>query len=319
MRKGENGMRSLIIGATSFSGKHMCEFLRNKGQEFVGTVLDIQEASDKDLAYHLVEMDLRNLPAIVRVLKEVQPQYIFNFAAQSSVELAWKNPGMTVEVNVNGALNLFQAIRQAQIDPTVILIGAGEEYGRVDFNQLPTSEVQRLAPGNIYAATKACQTMMAQIYHKAYGLKLIVARTFNIIGPGQSDHFAVSNFCHQAALIEKGTVEPVLHVGNMNIERDFTDIRDVARAYWMLAEKGVSGEVYNVGRGEAMAIRTVVEQIQKQLGARFSLQVDRDRLRPIDTPKIQSSIQKIHEDVGWEPEISMEKTVRDMLNYWRAK
>lgn len=312
-------MRSLIIGATSFSGRYMCEFLQSKGEEFVGTALSLREELADKTAGRLTEMDLLDLPTLVQVLKEVQPAYIFNFAAQSSVELAWKNPGMTVEVNVNGALNLFQAIRQAQIDPTVILIGAGEEYGRVDFQQLPTSEAQRLAPGNIYAATKACQTMMAQIYHKAYGLKLIVARTFNIIGPGQSDHFAVSNFCHQAALIEKGAVEPVLHVGNMNIERDFTDIRDVVRAYWMLAEKGVPGEVYNVGRGEAMAIRTVVEQIQKQLGARFSLQVDRDRMRPVDTPKIQSSIQKIRDDVGWEPEISMEKTVQDMLNYWRAK
>lgn len=312
-------MRSLIIGATSFSGKHMCEFLRDKGQEFVGTVLAIQEASDKDLAYHLVEMDLRDLSAIVRVLKEVQPQYIFNFAAQSSVELAWKNPGMTVEVNVNGALNLFQAIRQAQIDPTVILIGAGEEYGRVDFNQLPTSEVQRLAPGNIYAATKACQTMMAQIYHKAYGLKLIVARTFNIIGPGQSDHFAVSNFCRQAVLIEKGAREPVLRVGNLNIQRDFTDIRDVVRAYWMLAERGLPGEVYNVGRGQAPALREIVEQIKKQTTVPFSLAVDKGRLRPLDTPAIQSSIGKIREHVGWMPEIPLENTVQDMMNYWRAK
>lgn len=312
-------MRSLIIGATSFSGKHMCEFLRNKGQEFVGTVLDLQETSGKELPYDLVQMDLRDLPAIVQVLKEVQPQYIFNFAAQSSVELAWKNPGMTVEVNVNGALNLFQAIRQAQMDPTVILIGAGEEYGRVDFNQLPTSEAQRLAPGNIYAATKACQTMMAQIYYKAYGLKLIVARTFNILGPGQSERFAVSNFCRQAALIERGAAEPVLRVGNLNIERDFTDIRDVVRAYWMLAEKGMPGEVYNVGRGEAPTLREIVEQIQKQSTVPFSLEVSRERMRPLDTPAIQSSIEKIRDHAGWMPEIPLENTVQDMLNYWRTK
>lgn len=312
-------MRSLIIGATSFSGKHMCEFLRNKGQEFVGTVLDLQETSGKELPYDLVQMDLRDLPAIVQVLKEVQPQYIFNFAAQSSVELAWKNPGMTVEVNVNGALNLFQAIRQAQMDPTVILIGAGEEYGRVDFNQLPTSEAQRLAPGNIYAATKACQTMMAQIYYKAYGLKLIVARTFNIIGPGQSDHFAVSNFCHQAARIERGEAEPVLRVGNLNIRRDFTDIRDAVRAYWMLAEKGMPGEVYNVGSGEAPSLREIVGQIQKQSSVSFSVVVDKERMRPLDTPAIQSSIQKIRDHVGWMPKIPLENTVHDILNYWREK
>lgn len=319
MRRGEDGMRSLIIGATSFSGKYMCEFLQDKGQEFVGTVLKFTEKTSKDIPYDLVEMDLRDLAAIVRVLKEVQPQYIFNFAAQSSVDLAWKNPGMTVEVNVNGALNLFQAIRQAQIDPTVILIGAGEEYGRVDFQQLPTSEAQRLAPGNIYAATKACQTMMAQIYHKAYGLKLIVARTFNIIGPGQSDHFAVSNFCHQAALIEKGELEPVLHVGNMNIERDFTDVRDVVRAYWMLAQNGTPGEVYNVGRSEAPALREIVEQIRRQLNVPFSLVVDKERMRPLDTPAIQGSIEKIRDHVGWKPEILLKNTVQDMLNYWRAK
>lgn len=310
-------MRSLIIGATSFSGKHMCEFLRARGEEFVGTALSVPQKSFDP--YDLVEMDLRDLSAIVRVLKEVRPQYIFNFAAQSSVELAWKNPAMTVEVNVNGALNLFQAIRQAQIDPTVILIGAGEEYGRVDFNQLPTPEAQRLAPGNIYAATKACQTMMAQIYYKAYGLRLIVARTFNIIGPGQSDHFAVSNFCHQAVLIERGTAKPVLQVGNLNIERDFTDIRDVVRAYWMLAEKGMPGEVYNVGRGQAPSLREIVEQIQKQVTVPFSLAVDKGRMRPLDTPAIQSSIEKIRDHVGWTPDIPLEDTVRDMLNYWREK
>ena len=309
-------MRSLVIGADSLSGRYMCNYLFQQQEEFVGTKL-VSEQCELFPGHPLENMDLLNIGSIITVLERYKPDYIFNFAAQSSVDFAWKNPGMTVEVNVNGVLNLFEAIRTAKINPTVILIGAGEEYGRVDFQRLPALETETLSPGNIYAATKACQSMMAQIYHKAYGLKLIVARTFNIIGPGQSETYAVSNFCYQAVLIEKWRTEPIIRIGNPNIQRDFTDIRDVVRAYWMLAEKGIPGEVYNVGRGKAVSIQKVLGYVQRQLNVCSYIYVDRQRMRPIDTPKIEGNICKIQSDVGWRAEIPLEQTIRDIMAYWR--
>ena len=309
-------MRALVIGANSLSGRYMCEYLQEKGIEYVGTKLASEtiESSEKE---HIKNMNLLDLASIKDVLDDYAPDYIFNFAAQSSVGLAWLNPGMTVEVNVNGALNLFEAVRTMKKQPVVVLIGAGEEYGRVDFSRMPTNETEKPKPSNIYAATKACQTMLAKIYHKAYGMNLVVARTFNVIGPGQSERFAVSNFCRQAVLIERSEVPPVLHVGNPNIQRDFTDIRDLVRAYWLLGQRGRSGEIYNVGQGHAVDIRTVLRYLQKLLPVEVEISIDRDRMRPIDIPKIEGDIGKLRSDTGWRPNISLEQSIDDMLQYWR--
>lgn len=312
-------MKSLVIGIHSLSGTYMTRLLKELNCPVVGTVLPKETCVLTPSEVESEVLDLLDLDSIVHVLTKHQPDFIFNFGAQSSVDYAWKNPGETVEVNVNGALNLFEAIRIAQINPVVILVGAGEEYGRVDFHHLPAEETVTLAPGNIYAATKACQSMMAQIYHKAYGLRLIVARTFNIIGPGQSEHFAVSNFCKQAVEMERGNRTAVFQIGNPNIQRDFTDIRDVVRAYWMLAQNGKYGEVYNVGSGTAVSIRRVLKCIQQQLPFDTEICLERVRMRPVDTPLIVGDIQKLKDDVGWHARISLEQSIRDILAYWRGK
>lgn len=312
-------MRSLIIGIHSLSGIYLSDFLTRHGYAYAGTQPPGAAYETVDPAVPVAPLDLLDLESVVPVLQQYKPDYIFNFAAQGSVDYAWKHPGDTVELNVNGALNLFEAIRIAGIDPVVILIGAGEEYGRVDFRHLPAKETVTLMPGNIYAATKACQSMMAQIYHKAYGLQLIVARTFNIIGPGQSEQFAVSNFCKQAVCMEKGLAEPVFQIGNPNIQRDFTDIRDVVRAYWMLAQKGTAGEVYNVGSGRVVSIHQVLDCIRSQLSFATRLHVDKGRIRPVDTPMILGDIEKLRRDVDWKAEFSLEDSIGDMLAFWREK
>lgn len=312
-------MQSLIIGIQSLSGIYLSDFLVQHGHTHAGTQLPNAASETANLSIPVEPLDLLDLASVVLVLKKYKPDYIFNFAAQSSVDYAWKNPGDTVELNVNGTLNLFEAIRIAKIDPVVILIGAGEEYGRVDFRYLPAKETVTLMPGNIYAATKACQSMMAQIYYKAYGLRLIVARTFNIIGPGQSEQFAVSNFCKQAVYMEKGLTESIFKIGNPNIQRDFTDIRDVVRAYWMLAQKGTPGEVYNVGSGRVVSIHQVLDCIRRQLPFATQLYVDKTRIRPVDTPMIVGDIEKLKRDVDWKAAFSLEDSIEDMLTFWREK
>ena len=310
-------MKSLIIGIRSLSGIYMAQYLRSRGYAVVGTRLPGE--GDRQDEANVEVLNLLDFDSIVTVIEKHRPEYIFNFGIQSSVDYAWKHPGETVEINVNGTLNLFEAIRKTNMNPVVILVGAGEEYGRVDFRNLPAHEDIALAPGNIYAATMACQSMMAQIYHKAYGLQLVVARTFNIIGPGQSEHFAISNFCKQAVHMELGLAEPVFKIGNPNIRRDFTDIRDVVRAYWMLAQKGTAGEIYNVGSGNAVSIHQVLDCIRKQLPFSTKLVVERERIRPVDTPMIVGNIEKLQRDVNWSAEISLEQTVCDMLYHWRKK
>lgn len=309
-------MRSLVIGANSLSGMHMCSYLQEIGQEVVGTTLT-GESVAADGNIQLEVMNLLNLDSIKGVLNKYLPDYIFNFAEQSSVGYAWENPGMTVEVNINGALNLFEAVRMMEKQPVVVLIGAGEEYGRVDFGRMPILETENPKPINVYAVTKSCQTMLAKIYHKAYGMNLLVARTFNIIGPGQSERFAVSDFCRQAVMIEQGLVPPVLHVGNPNIQRDFTDIRDLVRAYWLLAEYGTAGEVYNVGQGQAVDIRTILQKLQNLLPVQVQISVDKERMRPVDIPKIEGDISKLRKDTGWHANIALEQSIRDMMQYWR--
>lgn len=311
-------MRALVIGASSFSGQYMCRELLDAGYKVVGTWLhDPLVKKDSEICWE--RMDLLKPDMIDVVLSRYRPECIYNFATQSSVGRAWEDPGTTVEINVNGILNLFEGIRRSGDTPTVVLIGAGEEYGRVSFKQVPIPETAIPHPANVYAASMACQTMMARIYHKAYGLKLIVARTFNVLGPGQTDKFAVPNFCRQIANIELGLSTREIHVGNINICRDFTDIRDLVRAYRLLAEKGVPGEVYNVGRGKAIKIRDILEYMNRRMDGSLKIIVDRERIRPVDIPTLVGDVAKLQNDTGWKPTISLEQTIEDMIRHWRTQ
>lgn len=308
--------KSLVIGGDSLTGNCLISYLREHENQVVAAKLPEDNISGVD-DLCVENINLMEPASIIEILKKHSPDYIFNFSAQNSVSYAWTNPGITVDLNVNGALNLFDAVRQLDYNPMVLLVGSGEEYGKVDFSQIPMKETLSLKPGNIYAATKACQTMMAQIYHKAYHMNVIVARTFNDIGPGQSCRFSVSDFCRQAVCIENGLQEPILKAGNPNTQRDFTDIRDLVRAFFLLALKGRPGEVYNVGRGHAYSIREVLEIIQRKINKSTGIYIDPNRIRPIDIPKIEADVTKLKNDTGWEASIPLEKTIDDMMEYWR--
>jgi GDP-4-dehydro-6-deoxy-D-mannose reductase len=204
-------------------------------------------------------------------------------------------------------------------DIRVIMIGTGEEYGFIREDACPLSESEPLNPGNIYAATKACQEMISRIYVRAYKMDIVMVRAFNHSGPEQSNIFVISDFCRQIAEIEKGLREPVMNVGNLAAMRDFTDVRDVVKAYKLLGEKGVSGSVYNVGRGKAVSIQFILDTALSFAKRPVEVRQDPARMRASDIPIIEPDVSHINADTGWKAQITMEQTVEDTLNYWRKK
>ena len=246
------------------------------------------------------------------------PDLVFHLAAQSSVSMSWKNPQQTVDVNVKGSVNVLDGLRSMKKKARILLIGSGEEYGQVIPSETPVCETSPLRPGNIYAATKACQNMIGRIYAQAYGMNLVMVRAFNHIGPDQSPVFAAADFCRQAALIESGMQEAVIRVGNLEAKRDFTDVRDVVHAYVLLAEKGQAGETYNVGSGHAVSIGDVLKLVLKQSAVEIQVEVDEEKLRPVDVPIMEADVRKVWRDVGWKAQIQLEQTIGDMMEYWRS-
>ena len=228
--------KGLIIGAAGFVGSYLIKEMYANDMEVYATKLSHEKFENPNAKIY--DLDIMDKDAVTALLFEIRPDYIFHLAAQSSVGLAWKNPGLTVDVNIKGSINVMDSVRELFYKPRVLLIGSGEEYGHIRPGETPISEENALRPGNIYAATKVCQNMIANIYAKAYDLDLMLVRAFNHIGPGQAPMFVVSDFCKQVAEIEKGLREPVMLVGNLAARRDFTDVRDVVRAYVRLIQQG---------------------------------------------------------------------------------
>ncbi len=309
-------MKALIIGGAGFVGGYLSERLISSGNEVHVTCLPNEKTSENGSIPHI--LNILEKDSVADLIRTVKPDCIFHLAAQSSVALSWKNPQLTVDVNIKGTLNVLDALRESGLEKTrILLIGSGEEYGYIRKNACPINEEEPLNPGNIYAATKACQSMIGSVYARAYGMDIVMVRAFNHIGPAQLPQFVVADFCKQASDIEKGLHKPEIMVGNLSAKRDFTDVRDVVRAYEMLSQKGKSGQIYNIGSGKAIAVEDILRLILEKANAEIKVTVDEKRLRPVDVPVIEADISRIHADTGWEPEIPLEKTIEDTLNYWR--
>lgn len=308
--------KGLVIGAAGFVGNYLIEEMVKNGMEAYATKLPHEKLENQNAKVY--DLDIMDKDAIVSLLFEVRPDYIFHLAAQSSVGLAWKNPGLTIDVNIKGGVNVMDAIRELFYKPRVLLIGSGEEYGHIQPGETPICEENHLRPGNIYAATKVCQNMIGSIYSKAYDMELMMVRAFNHIGPGQAPMFVVSDFCKQVAEIEKGLKEPVMRVGNLAAKRDFTDVRDVVRAYVLLVQAGTAGETYNVGSGNAQAIQEILDLIVSMSKVDIRVEVDPNKLRPVDVPIIEADITKLNKLTGWKPQIMLKETIKETLDYWRA-
>ena len=310
--------KALIIGAAGFVGSYLArELMEHHGMEVHATKLSHEQLEIPGAYVH--ELNILNKEEIVTLLFEVRPDYIFHLAAQSSVSVAWKNPGITIDINVKGSVNVMDAIRELYYKPNVLLIGSGEEYGHIKEGETPIKEDNHLRPGNIYAATKVCQNMIASIYAQAYDMNLMMVRAFNHIGPSQAPIFVVSDFCKQVAEIEAGKKEPVMYVGNLAAKRDFTDVRDVVRAYALLVQNGTPGETYNVGSGHAYAIEEILNQIIQLSTADIKVEIDPNKIRPVDVPIIEADITKLNAATGWKPQIPLQQTIQETLDYWRDR
>lgn len=311
-------MKALIVGAAGFVGSYLIQHLTTTYDwEIHATKLPNENLSVSDI--HVHDLNILNIDEIRELFTKLKPDYIFHLAAQSSVALSWNNPQITVDINIKGTLNILDTIRALDdYSPRILLIGSGEEYGYILPDETPVNEQVTPRPGNIYAATKACQNMLGNIYYRAYGMQLIMVRAFNHIGPNQTSVFVASDFCKQVAEIEAGKKKPILHVGNLSAKRDFTDVRDVVRAYGLLIQHGKAGETYNIGSGHAISIQELLNIILSLSTAKILVSTDPARLRPSDIPVIEADITKLQDSIDWHPEISLKQTLLETLNYWRG-
>ena len=311
-------IKALIIGGAGFVGDYLINHLVDEIKWEVSVTKMSMESLNNDKA-KIYNLDILDKVQIEEVLEKVRPDYIFHLAAQSSVALSWKNPGLTIDVNIKGSVNVMDAIRVLDYKPRMLFIGSGEEYGHIKPEESPIIEENIVRPGNIYAATKVCQNMIGKIYSDAYDMDIMMVRAFNHIGPNQAPMFVVADFCKQVVEIERGEKEPIIYTGNLNAKRDFTDVRDVVRAYGLLIQKGKKGETYNIGSGNAIAIQEILDRILKLSKVEIKNEVDAAKIRPVDVPIIEANIAKVNESTGWMPMISLDTTLLETLEYWRKK
>ena len=308
-------MKALIIGAAGFVGEYLIHALQNVGYEVFATKLKHETLNIGEVS--VLDLDITDFLQTKEVLTTVMPDVVFHLAAQSSVKLSWERPQLTANINIVGAINVLEAVRVASKNIRLLLIGSSEEYGAIDYTQAVREDFIPV-PKNIYALTKHAQEQLAEIYNKAYGLDVVMTRSFNHIGPKQAHQFVVADFCHQVALIEKGLQDPIIRVGNLAAYRDFTDVRDVVTAYITLVEKGECGEIYNVGSGVPIQIKTILDIILSISNKQIDVVVDPSKFRPIDIPYIYADVTKLKK-LGWEPKYSIRNSIEEILSYERDR
>jgi len=317
-------MRVLITGITGFAGSHLADHIlsEHKDAEVFGFVRwrsrrdNIRHILER---IHLYEADLKDIVSLKKALSQIKPDRIFHLAAQSFVPTSWKCPSETFSINAIGQINLFEAVLDLGMKPRIQIAGSSEEYGLIHPNEVPMKEDNQLRPLSPYAVSKVAQDLLAYQYFKSYGLDTVRTRGFNHTGPRRGDVFICSNFAKQIALIEKKKQEPVIFVGNLDAQRDFTDVRDMVRAYWLSLEKGKKGEVYNIGTGKAYRIKEILDILLSLAGDDVEVRVDPDRLRPSDVPILLSDSTKFRKITGWEPKIPFTQSLKDLLDFWRER
>ena len=312
-------MRALVTGAGGFVGGHVCaHLLAHTDWELTGTVYPRPvETQPEDLRLRLRHADLRDPEGVQALVTDVQPDYIFHLAAQSFVPASFADPWDTLQNNIRGQLNLLEAVRHSGRDVRVLVVGSNEEYGAPKPDELPLTEENPLRPNNPYAVSKVAQDFMGLQYHLAYGLPVVRVRPFNHTGPGQASRFVVPAFASQIARIEAGLQEPVMKVGNLEVSRDFTDVRDIVRAYHLALTQGQPGEVYNLASGQPQSVRGLLETLLSYSQVDIRIERDPDRYRPVDVPEVYGSAEKFRQRTGWVPQISFDQTLQDVLEYWR--
>lgn len=312
----------LITGIAGFVGSHLAELLLSKGYEVYGlsrprSKMDHVESIINKL--NLVDADLLDSHSLYGTVSRIKPDYIFHLAAQSFVPTSWVSPSVTLEVNIVGTANLFESVRQAGIDPVIQIACSSEEYGLVHENEVPIKETNPLRPLSPYAVSKLAMDYLGYQYFQSYKVRVIRTRGFNHTGPRRGETFAESNFAKQIAMIEKGKQDPVIHVGNLDAQRDYTDVRDMVRAYLQSVEKCDPGDVYNICTGKAIKIGDMLNLLLSYSKIKVDILPDPNRMRPSDVPVLIGDNTKFVKKTGWKAAVPFEKTMEDLLNYWRSK
>jgi GDP-4-dehydro-6-deoxy-D-mannose reductase len=310
-------VRILITGASGFVGRHLIAECLSLGDALFGTDRPGENTPrDPELIWHT--LDLLDEDSIRSILRSCQPEGIIHLAGQANVALAHVDPVGTFRVNAEGTLHVLRAVRELAHDATVVVVTSAEVYGTVPPQDQPISETAPLRPTSPYGLSKAAADLAAEQAALGWGLDVIRMRPFNHLGPGQRSGFVAPDFASQIAAIERGEREAVLRVGNLAAKRDFTDVRDVARAYRDALERGVSGSVYNVASGVAVSIETILRFFLDRAHVPIRLEEDPSRLRPSDVPETRGDASKAERELGWRPSIPLEKSLSDVLEEWRS-
>ena len=264
-------------------------------------------------------LDLRDRAALTAAVIAIQPDTVLHLAAQSFVPAAFENPRETFDINLTGTLNLLEALQAAEFRGRMLFVGSGDTYGQVAEAALPVREDHPLHPRNPYAVSKVAAEALCYQWSQTSGFEIVMARPFNHIGPGQSPRFAIADFARQVMEIRLGRRAPVLQVGDIDVTRDFTDVRDVVRAYGLLLEHGRNGGVYNVCSGREYRIRDLLQQLITLAGVEASIEQDSARLRRAEQRRMVANFAALHRDTGWQPAIPMEESLQDLLNDWEKQ
>lgn len=315
---------SLITGITGFAGSHLSELLLSLGHEVWGTTRPRSRTDNIDKIkhkLHLEDADLLDSHSLYSIVAKIKPDYIFHLAAQSFVQSSWASPANTMELNIVGTVHLFEAVRRAKINPTIQIACSSEEYGLVYSNELPIKETNPLRPQSPYAVSKVAMDYLGYQYNQSYGMKIVRTRGFNHTGPRRGDVFVTSNFAKQIAEIEKDKKPPVIEVGNLEAQRDWTDVRDMVSGYYLSVEKGEGGEVYNICSEKTVKVGDMLDLLLSMTKWKNKIDIteDESRMRPSDVPILLGDCSKFRKVTGWKPEIPFERTMKDLLNYWRDR
>lgn len=304
-------MKALVTGIEGFVGPYLIEYLSSLGIETTGTYLAGNITGDN--RYH---MDVTDDLEVSEIIKKVRPDYIFHLAGFSSVASSFNNPEKCTKINVGGTENILKSIIDAGIKPRMLIVSSAEVYGKPV--SIPITERHPLNPLSPYAESRVAQERLCATYIKKYRLHIVISRSFNHSGPGQSDAFVLSNFSKQIALIEKG-MQTRLKVGNLDAIRDFSDVRDVVKAYYLLLKKGKRSETFNVCSGKGYAIKMLLDMLLRLSKTKIVAETDPARLRPSDIPILVGDNRACISRTGWKPMVRIEKTLEDLLAYWRGK
>lgn len=312
----------LITGITGFAGSYLAEYLISKKKYSVAgtylfddSLINVNKIKDK---IDLLKIELSRKENVFKLVKDEAPSLIFHLAALTSPFDSFKNPAETLMNNISLQINLLEAVREFNLFKTrILIVSSADIYGLVKKENLPINEQTPLTPTSPYSVSKIAQDFLGLTYFLSYNLKIIRVRPFNHIGPRQSPQFVVSSFAKQIAEIEKGKRKPILRVGNLEAKRDFTNVKDMVRAYKAIMEKGKFGDVYNIGSGTSYKISDILDKLVSMSSSKIKIEKEEGLLRPSDNPELVCDATKFVKLTGWKPEISIEETLKDTLDYWR--